>query len=129
MKFVGTWHIYEMDMWDEDYFNMEVPAYIEINNRLLGNFQFGLVSGYLDGEIAKCGNEERFEFTWEGQDENDIHPLTRDFVQSKCLDAQIGEREHPGQHQYQSSGPACFRDHRRGHLDQRILAGLQILDE
>ncbi len=28
--FVGTWHIYEMDMWDEDYFNMETQAYIEI---------------------------------------------------------------------------------------------------
>jgi hypothetical protein len=26
MKFVGTWHIYEMEMWDEDYFNMEVQA-------------------------------------------------------------------------------------------------------
>jgi len=21
---VGTWHIYEMEQWDEDYFNMEV---------------------------------------------------------------------------------------------------------
>lgn len=28
MDFVGTWHIYEMEMWDEDYFNMEVQAYI-----------------------------------------------------------------------------------------------------
>jgi len=22
MEFVGTWHIYEMEMWDEDYFNI-----------------------------------------------------------------------------------------------------------
>ena len=71
MKFEGTWHIYEMEMWDEDYFNMEVQAYIEINEKKLGNFQFGLVSGSLDGEVVKHDNEERFEFTWEGQDEND----------------------------------------------------------
>ena len=71
MEFQGTWHIYEMEMWDEDYFNMEVQAYIEINKKNLGNFQFGLVSGYLDGEVVKYGGKVRFEFTWEGQDEND----------------------------------------------------------
>jgi hypothetical protein len=27
---VGLWYIYEMEMWDEDYFNMETQAYIEI---------------------------------------------------------------------------------------------------
>ena len=31
-KFTGTWHIYEMSMWDEDYFNMEVQAYIQIDD-------------------------------------------------------------------------------------------------
>jgi len=30
MKFAGTWHIEEMEMWDEVYFNMEVQAYIKI---------------------------------------------------------------------------------------------------
>ncbi len=30
-----------------------------------------LNSGYLDGEVVEHGREERFEFTWEGQDEND----------------------------------------------------------
>ncbi|GAN32690.1 MAG: hypothetical protein UZ01_00066 [Candidatus Brocadia sinica] len=24
MNFIGTWYIYEMEMWDEDYFNMEM---------------------------------------------------------------------------------------------------------
>jgi hypothetical protein len=72
MEFEGTWHIYEMEMWDEDYFNMEVQAYIEINEKGSGNFQFGLVTGYLDGELVDySANEQRFEFTWEGQDEND----------------------------------------------------------
>lgn len=66
--FEGRWHIYEMEMWDEDYFNMEVQAYIEINKNDLGNFQFGLVSGHLDGELV--GND-RLEFTWDGNDECD----------------------------------------------------------
>ena len=45
MKFDGVWHIKEMENWDEDYFNMEVQAYIEIDERGSGDFQFGLVTG------------------------------------------------------------------------------------
>ena len=71
MNFTGTWIITEMEMWDADHFNMEVQAYIRIGVDGLGNFQFGLVSGGIDGEAVKLGNAERFEFTWEGQDEMD----------------------------------------------------------
>jgi hypothetical protein len=71
MKYSGVWHIYEMEMWDEDYFNMEVQAYIKVGPKGLGEFQFGLVSGYIDGETVKDGTDERFEFTWEGNDECD----------------------------------------------------------
>ena len=71
MKYAGTWHIYEMEMWDEDYFNMEVQAYIKIDSRGLGEFQFGLVSGQMDGEVVKDDTDERLEFTWEGSDEMD----------------------------------------------------------
>jgi hypothetical protein len=69
VKFVGVWHITEMEMWDAEYFNMERQAYLEINSNGLGNFQFGLVTGQIDGEIEMSGNEERFSFTWEGSDE------------------------------------------------------------
>jgi hypothetical protein len=71
MKYEGIWHIIQMDLWDEDYFNMEVQAFIRISSNNLGSFQFGLVSGNLDGEVVRIGNAERFEFTWEGNDEND----------------------------------------------------------
>lgn len=71
MKYVGTWHIYEMETWDENYFNMEVQAYVRIDSEGLGEFQFGLVSGEIDGEIVEDGIDERFEFTWEGNDECD----------------------------------------------------------
>ena len=66
-SFQGRWHIYEMEMWDEDYFNMEVQAFIEIKENDTGNFQFGLVSGWLDGETVG----DRLEFTWDGNDECD----------------------------------------------------------
>ena len=71
MNFAGTWLITEMEMWDADYFNMEVQAYLRIGANGIGSFQFGLVSGGLDGEVVKLGKTERFEFTWEGQDEMD----------------------------------------------------------
>lgn len=71
MSFTGTWYIYEMEMWDEDYFNMEVQAYIKIVSNSCGDFQFGLVSGEIDGKMVKYANETRFEFTWEGNDECD----------------------------------------------------------
>jgi hypothetical protein len=56
MEFTGTWHIYEMSNWDDEYFNMEVQAYIEIDEQGNGEFQFGLVHGYIDGDIVKDGN-------------------------------------------------------------------------
>src|SRR3972149_10248629 len=71
MNFIGTWHIYEMEMWDEDYFNMEVQAYIKIVSNNKGNFQFGLVTGKIDGEVVSDANEKRFEFIREGNDECD----------------------------------------------------------
>jgi hypothetical protein len=71
MKYEGLWHITQMEMWDEDYFNMEVQAFIQIGRNGLGHFQFGLVSGNLNGEVVEAGNTDRFDFTWEGNDEND----------------------------------------------------------
>ncbi len=39
-------------------------GYTQINSNGIGKFQFGLVSGEVDGI-------ERFEFTWDGSDESD----------------------------------------------------------
>jgi hypothetical protein len=68
---IGLWHIYEMDMWDEDYFNMETQAYIEITSQNGGEFQFGLVTGSIDGYLENNNGKERFVFTWEGAAEMD----------------------------------------------------------
>jgi hypothetical protein len=69
--FTGTWHIYEMEAWGEDYFNMDVQAYIRIDPNNLGVFQFGLVSGGIDGKLVDSADGKRFEFTWDGNDECD----------------------------------------------------------
>ncbi len=55
MKFEGNWQIYEMELWNEDYLNMEVQAYLQIDARGSGNFQFGLVIGDIDGELVTQG--------------------------------------------------------------------------
>jgi hypothetical protein len=68
---IGMWHINEMELWDEDYFNMEGQAYIEITSENMGEFQFGLVSGSLNGYLEDVNGIERFVFTWVGNDEMD----------------------------------------------------------
>lgn len=77
-------------MWDEDYFNMEVQAYIMIDSCNRGDFQFGLVSGDIDGKVVDHADGKRFEFTWEGNDECDpacgsgwIRINVRDFLEGE----------------------------------------------
>ena len=67
--FTGKWRITEMEVWDQDYVDMEVPGYIRIGSDGTGQFQFGLVSGDIDGRVEQSGSAPRFEFSWSGQDE------------------------------------------------------------
>ncbi len=71
-RFEGKWNIVEMSNWDEDYFNMEVRAYIRIEKGGTGEFQFGLVSGALSGDFENTQNGAIFDFTWDGRDECDL---------------------------------------------------------
>lgn len=65
--FRGTWRILHMDGWDQDYVDMEVPAYMTFDKNNLGEFQFGLVYGQMDYRISGT----HVDFTWSGNDEND----------------------------------------------------------
>jgi hypothetical protein len=69
--YIGTWRITEMDQWDRDYMDAEVPAYITIEREGQGRFQFGYVSGELSGEMIDDFGMEHFSFDWEGNDEMD----------------------------------------------------------
>jgi len=71
-NYSGTWFIQEMEMWDADYFNMVIQAFIKIDKDHSGSFQFGLVTGYFNAKVYQYGNSyKRLEFLWQGSDEND----------------------------------------------------------
>ena len=63
-----------MEQWNSEYLDMDVPAYITIDAQGSGDFQFGLVCGQLEGDVIKEADQERFDFTWEGNDESDEAP-------------------------------------------------------
>lgn len=69
--YVGTWRITEMETWDQDFVDMEVEGFIRFKENGSGEFQFGLVKGFLNWEIEEVEGKERLEFTWEGSDEMD----------------------------------------------------------
>lgn len=69
--YCGIWRIVDMEMWDADYLDMEVPAFLTIHRDLTGEFQFGLVRGELDGRLEASGDETRFDFSWSGFEEID----------------------------------------------------------
>ncbi len=54
-----------MDVWDEDFFNMDGQAYIQIDDDGGGPFEFGAVQSEIDGKVSG----KRFEFCFQGFDE------------------------------------------------------------
>lgn len=60
-----------MEVWDADYVDMEVPAYLTIRKDLTGEFQFGLVQGDLDARVSILDGVACVAFSWSGFDEND----------------------------------------------------------
>ena len=69
--FLGTWSIIEMEAWDQEYVNMEVPGHFTFEKDGRGYFQFGLVQGEMDCRMETDDRGERIEFSWEGRDELD----------------------------------------------------------
>jgi hypothetical protein len=74
--FLGRWHIVSMSTWDEDYFNEEVQAFIEFDDKGGGSFQFGYVQGQIDSRTTSREGGPAVEFSWEGGDGADGTPLT-----------------------------------------------------
>ena len=70
-KFLNKWVIVEMELWDQEFVNMEVQGYFTFNKDGTGHFQFGLVKGEMDCFVETINGRERIDFSWEGQDELD----------------------------------------------------------
>jgi hypothetical protein len=87
--YIGKWLITEMELWDQDYVNEMIEGHFTFKKDDMGNFQFGCVEGDIDYRIEKCGEIERLEFSWEGQDDNDYAfgrgyvILKGDFIEGK----------------------------------------------
>ena len=67
----GQWRITEMEVWDADYLDMEVEAFIEFGSDRMGKFQFGLVRGFMDCRLTERDGKAAVEWSWQGADEND----------------------------------------------------------
>jgi hypothetical protein len=70
-EFVGYWRITEMEVWDVDYLDLVVPAFIEFDREQMGQFQFGTVRGWLDCRFGERDGAVAVDFSWEGENDND----------------------------------------------------------
>lgn len=66
--FEGKWRVVDMEIWDQDFVDMEVPGFIEINDDETGSFQFGAVVGNIDGRVEQLEDGLVLEFSWAGRD-------------------------------------------------------------
>lgn len=69
--FVGKWIIVEMEQWDQEYIDMEIPGHFTFRKDGTGHFQFGLVRGEMDCRAQNVSGRVRIEFSWNGSDELD----------------------------------------------------------
>jgi len=69
--FLGRWKITEMDVWDQEYVDLVAPGFIKFAKDNLGEFRFGTVRGFLDCRIEAYGDENRIEFSWDGENDSD----------------------------------------------------------
>lgn len=57
--FIGKWIIVEMEAWDQDFVNMEVPGHFTFRKDGTGQFQFGLVQGEMDCRAENASATDR----------------------------------------------------------------------
>ena len=67
----GTFHIAEMGLWDEDFLNLVVQAFIRFQPDGRGEFRFGAVQASLDYRNTTREGKPAVDFSFEGFDECD----------------------------------------------------------
>ena len=60
-----------MEMWDQDFIDVELPGYIAFAKNGLGEFQFGYVRCHIDWRETERDGEPAVEFSFNGMDEMD----------------------------------------------------------
>jgi hypothetical protein len=67
--FAGRWRIVEMELWDQDFVDLESPGHITFSRGGRGEMHFGAVDLTLAWRLDAKGN--RVDFTFGGFDEGD----------------------------------------------------------
>lgn len=62
----GTWKIIRMEMWDQEFIDLEVLGHVTFEDRGRGHFQFGCV-----GFFGWSAEDAHVDSCWEGSDEMD----------------------------------------------------------
>ena len=71
---IGYWKITKMEAWGQTYVDLVVPGFIAFereDGQLMGQFQFGTVTGWLDCRLRDLGGESYVEWSWEGHNDSD----------------------------------------------------------
>ena len=66
--FIGRWKIVWMEMWEQDFVDLDVPGHVTFRDKEHGDFQFG----YVTGDFAWSPNDHCVDALWEGNDEMDF---------------------------------------------------------
>ena len=66
---IGEWRITEMEQWDQDFVDAEIPGFIRFDADGRGEFHFGYVHGHMTIEYAEDGGVPKAEWSWWGNDE------------------------------------------------------------
>ncbi len=77
--FIGIWRIAEVCTRDQDA-DVEMEGFLNIQEDGYGDFRLGQVLGTMDYRIESFGGIERLEFTWDGEDEDDMEAFGRGWV-------------------------------------------------
>jgi len=71
VSIAGKWRITEMDVWDQDAFDLLGPAFFSFDGKRSGSFRFIAVEGGMDCRHGERDGRPFVEFTWDGNDECD----------------------------------------------------------
>lgn len=77
-SFLGYWKIMSMEVWGQKYIDLVVPGHITFemeDDHLMGSFQFGTVTGWMDCRVLEMSDGPIVEWSWEGH--NDADPACR----------------------------------------------------
>jgi len=72
--FKGDWRIIEMEMWDQEDFDLDGPAFFHFelpHNKAFAKLHFLVVDGVMDCQYSQRDGKPFVEFSWLGSDEGD----------------------------------------------------------